>query len=219
LGILVLLVGLLFVSIQFESVQTFFAKRLTAYLSDELNTKVSIDRVSIRLIKSVVLKGLYIEDLHGDTLLYAGDLDVSIKDITTKKKFLEISKLTLSDAKFHLRHYSGDKHDNLYFLTDYFSSGDTTKSGTPWVVKLNDVALRNMQFMHNEDFDTTAGPGVNFSHLSVNDINGDFKNFHTKGDSIFVDISSLRFWEKSGFVINNFSANAMLSSGEISLGK
>ena len=39
------MIGLFFGAVQLTSVQTFLARRATAYLSSELNTRVSIDRV------------------------------------------------------------------------------------------------------------------------------------------------------------------------------
>jgi hypothetical protein len=212
-----MLIVLLFVVVQFDSVQTFFAKRLTAYLSTELNAKINIDKVSIRFVKSVVLKGLYIEDQHGDTLLYAADFDVDINDISTKKHFLELNTITLSSAKFHLHHYKGDEHDNLHFLTSYFASSDTSTKGAPWLVKVKNVKLQGMEFTHHEDKDTSEYRGVNFSHLDVTGINGDFRDLSSDHDTIFVNIASLQFKEKCGFDIQRFSAHAKVSSSEVVL--
>src|SRR5689334_6723688 len=112
--------GLLFGALHIDSVQTFFAHRLTAYLSDELHTKVYIDRVSIRFFKSVVLKGVYVQDLHGDTLLYSEEIVVSVDDISTKEKKLNIGRLSLVNSEFNLTHYKDEAHDNLHFITEYF---------------------------------------------------------------------------------------------------
>ena len=59
----------LFVLVRFPAVQTFLVKEISGYLSTELKTKVNIEAVHIELVKKVVLKNVYIEDLHHDTLL------------------------------------------------------------------------------------------------------------------------------------------------------
>jgi hypothetical protein len=213
----VLLIGILFGAVHLDSVQTFLARRLTAYLSSELNTTVNVEKVSIKFIKSVVLKGFYVQDLHGDTLLYSDELNVSINDISTKDHKLEIGKLTLLNGDFNLKQYKGEKHDNLNFISEYFSSDDTSTASAPWKIKVVDVVLNNVHFTHEIKDDTAFTTGVNFSHLDVRDINGEFSDFSVVNDSIFANIKSLAFKDKSGFVLDNFSADAKVSSTEIRL--
>ena len=83
-----LITGLLFGAIHLDMVQTFVAKRLTSYLSNQLKTTVHINHVSIHFVKSVVLEGFYVEDQHGDTLMYVDELKIAINELSTKNKFL-----------------------------------------------------------------------------------------------------------------------------------
>ena len=210
-----LLFGLLFCAVQIDAVQTFLARRLTAYLSNELNTTVNIQGVSIRFVKSIVLKGFYVQDLHGDTLVYTDELVVSINDLSTKNHTMVIGKLTLNRGQFNLIHYKGEEYDNLHFITEYFSSSDTSTSSSPWQIKVNDIVLKDVGFKLDEENDTAAYSGVNFEHLDLKSINGTFKNFSTVNDSIFIDIKSLGFKDASGFVLNDFSGDAKISGTEI----
>ena len=179
-----------------------------------MNAKITVERVSIRLVKSVVLGGVYVEDQHGDTMIYLKELNVSISDISTSKHYLKIGKLTLSDGVFNLVRYKGESHDNLKFLTDYFASTDTAK-GTPWDLKVADVQLQNMRFRRENENETPDSYGVDFEHLNVSAINGEFKNFHTQNDSIFADIRNLRFKDRSGFEVQEFTGDAKVSNTEI----
>ena len=174
-----LLFGLLFCAVQIDAVQTFLARRLTAYLSNELNTTVNIQGVSIRFVKSIVLKGFYVQDLHGDTLVYTDELVVSINDLSTKNHTMVIGKLTLNRGQFNLIHYKGEEYDNLHFITEYFSSSDTSTSSSPWQIKVNDIVLKDVGFKLDEENDTAAYSGVNFEHLDLKSINGTLKNFST----------------------------------------
>ena len=214
-----LIIGLLFGAIHLDSVQTFLAKRLTSYFSKELKTHVHINGVSIRFVKSIVLEGFYVEDQQGDTLVYTDELKIAIDDLSTKDHLLDIGKLTLSKGQFNLIHHKGEKHDNLHFITEYFSSTDTSSQGKSWTIKLKNVELKDVGFRNDVEDDSSEISGVNFSHLNVKNINGDFRNFSTLNDSIFVEIHSLAFNDQSGFRLDEFSADAKMSSKEIRLKK
>lgn len=201
--------------------QTFLTKRLAAYFSKELKTKVSIDEVSIRFVKSIVLKGFYVEDQHGDTLIYANELVASINDISTSLHTLDVSRFILKDGKFNLVHYKGEKHDNLYFISEYFSSDTSvsTPSGRPWKIKVKDLTLKNFSFKNEVQDDVPLLKGVDFSHLNIRNINGDFTDFDNADSSLLVKIRSLSFTDQSGFSVQKFSSLANLSSTEINLKK
>ncbi|MBQ5930855.1 MAG: hypothetical protein IIX00_01190, partial [Tidjanibacter sp.] len=52
-------------------VQTFAATELVEWLTTKAGVRASIDAISISALSRVNIEGLYIEDLDGDTLLYA----------------------------------------------------------------------------------------------------------------------------------------------------
>ncbi len=213
--------GSLVIAIQIDAVQTFITKRLASYFSKELKTKVSIDGVSIRFVKSIVLTGFYVEDQHGDTLIYANELVASINDISTALHTLDVSRVILKEGKFNLVHYKGEIHDNLHFISEYFSSGNktSTATGKPWKIKVKDLTLKNFSFKNEVQGDIPLANGVDFSHLNIRSINGDFTDFDNGDSSLMVKIGSLSFEDKSGFSVQKFSSQASLSSTEINLKK
>jgi hypothetical protein len=216
LGLIFLLLVSVILVLQVDSVQTFLARRATSYLSSELKADISIKRLSFRLVKSVILQGVLIKDQHNDTLLYVDELNVSISSFSTQKHTMKIGRLTLNDATFNLNRYKGEEHDNLHFLTEYFASSDTTAS-TPWNIVVKGISLSNLHFRRLIEDDTTHINGVNFSNLDVSSIYGDFDNFHTSKDTIFTEIDRLRFREKSGLVINEFSGKAKVCGTQIAV--
>lgn len=203
-----------FCILQVDTVQTWLGRVATAYLSSELDAEISVERISFRLVKSVVLKGVLIKDQHNDTLVYSKEINVSISKFSTKSHHITVNNLLVSNGDFNLNRYKGEQHDNLFFLTNYFSSTDTTK-GTPWNLVVKNVELENLHFRRLDENDTTTIHGVNFSNLDLNSIYGKFENFHTQNDSIFTDISNLKFNEKCGFSIHEFSGKAKISGTEI----
>ncbi len=214
LGLIFLFLVFILLVLRADRVQTFFARRVAAYLSSELNTEVSIQGLSFRLIKNVRLNGVLIKDLHNDTLVYAKEIDVNISAFSTQKHLLKISKLTFNTAVFNLNKYKGEEHDNLHFLTEYFSSNDTTSSA-PWKVSVKNLSLINLRFKRLDENDTTKVHGVNFSDLALTGINGSFNNFHQENSNLFVNIDQLKFKDKSGFQLEELNTEAKISSQEI----
>ena len=107
--------------------------------------------ISLRFFSSAVLHEVYVEDQQQDTLFWFDELAVAIDDISTENRRIDIGKLTLEDGYFQLLHKKGSPHDNLYFLLDYFSSTDTTPSGSaPWKISVKEVELDGFRFTYHE---------------------------------------------------------------------
>jgi len=205
------------VLIQFSPFQTWLAKQLTKYLSTELKTTITIDKVHVNFLAGFTLKGVYIEDLHKDTLLYADNIQLRVKDFSSAGRKIVIKRVELQEATFHLNLYSGEEHDNIYFLTEYFSGGDTLSdtSSTPWDLSFENIKLSNVSFKRWIEGDTLSPVGINFSDLAISEINGDMKNMYFSGDSLFVDINKLSFKEKSGFKVEDFRSKAKIASDQM----
>src|SRR5258707_11819446 len=74
---LLLLVIVLFL-LQTATVQNFGRKKIQSYLESKLHTKVIIGELSIDFPKNIILKNIYLEDRHRDTLLSAGNLNLDV---------------------------------------------------------------------------------------------------------------------------------------------
>ncbi|MFC4261839.1 translocation/assembly module TamB domain-containing protein [Ferruginibacter yonginensis] len=128
------------------AVQTYLAQKITTKLSKELHTKVSIKGVDVRFYNKVLLKGLYVEDLKKDTLLYAGTASASVNDWFFFKDKIKISNLGLDDALVNMKRT--DSVWNYQFLVDYFSSPKKTKKsgGDDVAIDLNELHFNNIRF-------------------------------------------------------------------------
>src|ERR1035437_9972293 len=83
----VLLFVIIAVLIQVPAVQNKIVRYATSFVSNKTHTRVEIKHISISFPKSVVIKGLFLDDLYKDTLLYAGEAKVNIafKDLLKSK--------------------------------------------------------------------------------------------------------------------------------------
>src|ERR1700679_2884143 len=105
--LLVLLVILLssFFLLQMPSVQTYLGKEASAYLSKQLKTKIDIKAVNLDFFKTINLEGIYVEDLHHDTLLYGGKIGCKIKLFSLKSKQIEFDVTELDNITCKVIYY------------------------------------------------------------------------------------------------------------------
>ncbi|MGZ4098186.1 MAG: translocation/assembly module TamB domain-containing protein [Bacteroidia bacterium] len=223
-GILLLLVVLLAVTLYFGiqsySFQTWLGKKAGAYLSKELNTSISIDKIELDFFTKARLNGVYVSDLHNDTLL-KGNLEVDIKDFSLTNQKLVLDKIILKDISAKLIQYKGDTILNYQFLYDYFLSGEKKQDTTQgWDVKPGTIFLDNLSFVYrNENKDIKVSQNMNFNNLSFTKTNGKISHLKIKGDTIIASIKGFTTREQSGFELTNLTTNAEVSSKELLLDK
>jgi len=129
LGIIIL-TGIL---VNIPAVQNWLVGEATRRLSDQLQTRVEIKGVSLRLFNRARLEGAYIEDRHKDTLLYAGALEVRITDWFFFQDKPVLKFIGLENAEVNLKRPRNDSLWNYQFIVDAFSAPapDTSRKTTP----------------------------------------------------------------------------------------
>ena len=205
---LVIIFAFLFKSYTFQS---WLASQLGWYMSNELDVVVRIDKVEIDIFNRVYLKGVYIEDREGDTLIYANEVKCSISDykIFGDKRFVNFKDITLVSPRIKLAKYNGSDDLNIDFLVDYFDSGprDPKKKRNPVAVyceKVNIIA----GYISMDDYNEKRSRfGVDFDHLGLYPVNVSLSKFRNLGDTNVCRIQNLSFRERSGFVLDTLNAD------------
>ena len=202
-----------FFLLQLPSVQTYLGKKASAYLSHALKTKIAIRAVNIDFIKTINLEGIYVEDLHHDTLLFGDKIACSLKLFSLRKKQLEMNLTELEGLTCKLLYYKGEKSLNFQFLADYFSSPKKSENSTPSQFRFGygNLRLRNIRFVYH-DCDNRYKPayGMDYQDIEVNGLNADFSHILIQGDSVKVKINGLSAFEKSGIQVKHLDAEATL---------
>lgn len=211
-GVLLLLCVAIGVAITSPKAQTWMAQRAAAYLSDELDTKITIRSVNIEFFKRINLEGIYAQDKHGDTLLYAENFLVSIDRFSYDNRYLSIKSIKLSDSKIKLKKYPGEKGLSYRFIAQYFKTGDTTHTpSTPWKVEVGGVELDNVTFAFIDTRDTMNDPGMDYENIRVTGISASFYDIDPMGDSLSLRIRDLKGTERCGFALKDFSSRVTVS--------
>lgn len=151
LGLMVLIL-LLWVLLQTSFFQNFIIQKVTARLSKNLQTTVSIKHVDFDLFDKMVLEGALVLDKNQDTLLYAGKMRVSITDWFFFKKNIVLRYISLQDAVINMKRDTPKW--NYQFLVDYFSSPsqktDTSKSAIN--LDLKTINLKNITLRQKDEW-------------------------------------------------------------------
>lgn len=154
---LVLLFLLVAALIQIPSIQNKIVHFATSFVSNKTHTYVGINNISISFPKSVVIEGLFLEDIQKDTLLFAGKakVNISLYDLISSK--ITISSFTLDNAIINLNSNETDSLFNYNILITAFS--DTAKqtktqpdTASKWTFSIDKVNLENIRFRYNDKY-------------------------------------------------------------------
>lgn len=126
-------------------VQNWLVAKVSATLSKNLKTTVTVRHVDFSLFSRMTVEGVLVEDRKKDTLLYAGSLNVNISDWFFLKDKPVLKYIGLSDAVINLNRT--DSVWNYQFLVDYFSSPKSSGSKQKsFQVDLKELDLKNISF-------------------------------------------------------------------------
>jgi hypothetical protein len=219
--VILLVISITLLLFQYKPVQTWAAKKAAAYLSEKLNTKVSINSLYIKPFSAVTIEGFYVLDKQNDTLLSTPKLTVDLNGFTllssTKKRVLDFKLIQLDNGSAYLKK-NKDSTSNLKFILDYFSSPDTSKSttpGKPWKVIFEKVALNNFHFRYKNQLVDTLIKGVNFDDVDIKNFSAVIKNLDLVHHLFKADVSNLTLREKSGFYLKKFNVSATVDTNQV----
>ena len=186
---LIIFTGIL---VNLTPVQNFLARKAADYLSERLETKVSIDHLRVDFLNHLLIRGLYVADQKGDTLLYAGEARVRITDwFILRNEVPVVRYLGLKNTYGHLYRTPDSAVWNYQFVVDAFDTGprDTTKKENAFELDLKKLELENVRFHMNDGW---VGSDLN---IDAGEVSIDIDEFDLKKRLVAVesiDISGSR---------------------------
>jgi len=156
-AVFVLIFIVIGVLIQIPTIQNKIIHKVTSYVSNKTHTKVEIKNISISFPKSVVIKGLFLDDLQKDTLIYAGEVKINIafKDLFSNR--IDINNFALQNVNLSLNRIATDSLFNYNFLLTAFSNGTNQKKVEPqtkskWTFGIDKVSLKNIRLHYDDEY-------------------------------------------------------------------
>lgn len=194
-------------------VQTFIAEIAATQLSKKIGATVKIEKVHFRFINSADLSGLYIEDFHSDTLLYAPKFRVDVKHLlfgreeyNIKRVFAEIDQVNL------IRYADRDLFDYEYMLDSLgLYDPDTTESG-PFE---GSIILQNT-FVSMGAFRLEDRHDTSLTMHSLHNTRLNLSDAHYNADSLKVNLSELSFVLNDTIQVNGLSGNFLMNDSSMS---
>ena len=195
--------------------QTKIAKIASAYYTIELGANLEISKLNINALESIEIEGLYISDLHNDTLLYAPKISVSINDINIKKQVAKISCVELVNPIIKLKKYKNEEILNFQFISDYFSSNSNKKDAFSLLIE--DVELYNAKFSYKNYNKEEIKYGLDYNNIAVNKLNGSFQDFYTSSHLAKLSIRDFSLLEKCGLIVDDLAIDLIIDSNQIKI--
>ncbi len=216
ISVIIILPILLLAILSNSLVQTYIAQKIANRLSKEMHTEISISKLRISPRLHIVLEDFYINDQYHNTLLKTREVDCKIRKFSLLKREIEFSNFSFNKNEVAIVKYKNDSVANFQFLIDYFKSTDTIAKRNAWKISGYSFEIKNASFKYqNQDHMNFIKPGIDFNNLMLTDMNFKMDTLLLNGDTLTVDINKLSFKDKSGFVLNNLSANIKYFPGYI----
>ncbi|MCF8222590.1 MAG: translocation/assembly module TamB domain-containing protein [Bacteroidales bacterium] len=151
-----LLFILLAVLIQLPAIQSRIVHRITKVVSDKTATTVHIDKARIAFPKTVVVQGIFLDDLQQDTLLSAGIIRVNIALRELLYKRININSIKIEDVSLKLNRNPTDSLFNYNFLIAALTDTSAPPpEPSPWSFLIKRVNLENIHVQYNDGHSRT----------------------------------------------------------------
>ncbi|WP_163400699.1 translocation/assembly module TamB domain-containing protein [Flavobacterium fluviatile] len=194
-GSVIALLLLLIILIQVPSIQNFVKDKAVTYLHKKIKTKVSLDHISIKFPKDVVLEGFYFEDQKKDTLLAGKRLEVDVDLFKLVSSELEINSVSLENVKANISR-NKDGVFNFDYIIKAFESKEPKvedPDAKPFKISVVKVNLDHVKFNFKDDY-SKNDIAVNLTHFDtkfngfdLDKMNFDIPNINLNGLKLILD--------------------------------
>ncbi|MFC1527198.1 translocation/assembly module TamB domain-containing protein [Candidatus Neomarinimicrobiota bacterium] len=163
--ILVLLFVIIAALTQIPAIQNKIATIATSFISNETHTRVEIKNIRFSFPKSVVIEGLFLEDVQKDTLLFVGKAKINIALYALISSEIAISSFALGNANINLYNTGTDSLFNYNFLLKAFSDTTTItkinpKSESKWTFSIDKISLKKIRLRYDDEFGGMSATAV-----------------------------------------------------------
>jgi len=218
--VVILSIGIIFTGLLRNiHIQTYLARITAIHLSEYLDTRVKIEKLSISAFFTINAEDVEINDLQNKPLIYFKNLYLSADIFNAIKSDLVLNKVEVDSASIFIRKYEGRDEFNIVEVLNKFKKIDNQELDTISKVqsdlsfKIDQVVLRNSRFAYQiEDKVSSLEFGIDYYDMDVQNIDISLKNVSIINDSINGFIEHLSAFEKSGFQLNHFEGDINIYS-------
>ncbi len=208
--LVLLLPVVLTVLFSIPSFQNYAVRYAARYASEKLGTTVSVENIRIKLFNRAVVKGFYVEDFQGDTLLYLDHIDVGFRGYNPVTRVFRFEEITLRDGGLYLRQDS-TLTMNIKYVTEKLKRDIPEEERTEFRARAGRIDLKNFRLTLRKYEVPDRDGAMNFGDLDLKGIDLHLERMRIRDDSIRTRITDFSFTEKSGLRAEAISAqNAVI---------
>ncbi len=158
IAVLIILFFLLVLFIRSPWGQDIIVQRAVEYVSGKTHTKVEIEKLFITFDGNIMLKGLYLEDTKGDTLVYSKSLEADVPLLPIiRGNGIGVNSLDWEGLRANVIRKDSLSGYNFQFLLDAFVTPDTTTVAVDTTSSPLNLILGEINF---KDFDIVFDDSV-----------------------------------------------------------
>lgn len=216
--LLLFIFALLALVFRSSSFQTVVTQQVGDYFTKNTEAQISVGQIEFRWFKRLYIKDFLILDHHLDTMLFAHELNLKVKDYSFDRREFSFKNLHLKDAYVSLKKYQDEENYNFrQFIDSLHLKKREKKSAVEFMLETEQVVLENIKFKFWDENRPVKGYGVDYHHLVCSDLNAEVYNLELINDSIHAQVNGLEFNERSGFELKKLDAEAVVCASEMTL--
>ena len=201
--------------IRFSFFQNKITKEVTNYISNEINSKIRIGKVSLNGFTNLQFNQIFVPDLNGDTILFVPKAVLDIEDINWLDRKFIIDEVVFKDAEIVLRKNPGKKKYEIEFLLNSFKKNQ--RESNDYRLLINEFKIENGQFSHFSKSIIKENKNIDIQYFKVFNLNLLLNNTSLDNNLFFSKISDLQFQHEKGFNISSVNADLYLDSTKLNL--
>jgi hypothetical protein len=206
-----------YLTLRSSRVQAWIVDTVVNYVSEELDTKITLGGLNITIFLDLVLEDVVVYDRNDEVLLKTEKMVFDLNKLSFRNKTLVIDKLLLDKTFLNIIRNEDEVDFNHHFLVEYFTS-DTPRDTTQefnWDVTLSSFEFRNSGFLFDDRKNEVVIPGINSSKLDVEDFNLLISDLQFNNDTINFSLKKFSFIEIDGLDLRNISGEISFCPTEI----
>ena len=198
------------------TVQSMVARSIAGTLSEKLNTVVKIKTFYITEKLAICIEDMQINDLEGYPMFMIGQLDAKVSP-TIRTNDVRIKDAYFKDVLGRIVKYEGEKKLNIMEVVAQLS-GNTAKNKNKTEsdnnngihLRVDKMRLDNGHVVYwNQNKDKPEKLIMDYAHIDIDSIYGQFSNLEIRNDSIFGDVHTLRGKDRCGLPLDDASGHVL----------
>jgi hypothetical protein len=214
IAVLLLSFTVLFLVVRIPAVQSQIVKKIAAYISNEIKSTVSVDKVNFSFFNKVKLSGVLIKDLHNDTLLYAQEITAGIRQINSRNSSFKLGKVVVIKPVVGIITDSAGLMNLRWYLEMIQKPKDSLSLKSSYI-HINQIDISDARFSLINRAASPSKTPLDLNNIKIAGINAIVENLEVKNDSTSFDIYNLGFRESSGFTVRKMSTNFLICQQKI----